>query len=227
MGCECVNILWWVSISKTFYRVALGEAAQLYVFILGMQYLYLGVLTGACLGSGVWYTYSSLGLGTETKFLDPRRPFHNITLAFMSFGQRGTKGQVPLLTQVTFIPVLSCSLSALLKCKWLSRFTSLSFSLFGHSLNLGVAIFLVHFPVFALSLSLTFPLSLSSLSLPLSLTLSLSLSLSLLSLSVCLSPSSLDVSSFHLPSVTDWSLSLSLSLFNSVSLDVSSFVSLL
>ncbi len=43
-----VNILWWVSVSKAFYRVVakLGEAAQLCVFILGMQYFYLGVLKG-------------------------------------------------------------------------------------------------------------------------------------------------------------------------------------
>ena len=42
----CVNILWWASSSKAFYRVAAepGEAAQLYVFILGMWYLSLGVL---------------------------------------------------------------------------------------------------------------------------------------------------------------------------------------
>ncbi len=41
-----VNILWRVSISKAFYRVAveLDEATQLCVFILGMWYLYLGVL---------------------------------------------------------------------------------------------------------------------------------------------------------------------------------------
>ena len=42
----CVNILWRVSISKAFYRVAveLDEVAQLLVFTLGMLYLYLGVL---------------------------------------------------------------------------------------------------------------------------------------------------------------------------------------
>ncbi len=42
----CVNIVWWASISNTFYSVAaeLCEAAQLCVFILGTQYLYLGVL---------------------------------------------------------------------------------------------------------------------------------------------------------------------------------------
>ena len=42
----CVNILWRVSISKAFYRIAAqpGKTAQLLVFILGMQYLYLDVL---------------------------------------------------------------------------------------------------------------------------------------------------------------------------------------
>ncbi len=41
-----VNILWGVSISEAFYKVAAkrGQAAQLCVFILGTQYLYLGVL---------------------------------------------------------------------------------------------------------------------------------------------------------------------------------------
>ncbi len=41
-----VNILWWVSISKAFYKVAveLCQAVQLCVFILGMRYLNLGVL---------------------------------------------------------------------------------------------------------------------------------------------------------------------------------------
>ena len=43
---RCINILWQVSISKAFYRVTaeLGKATQLCVFILGVQYLYLGVL---------------------------------------------------------------------------------------------------------------------------------------------------------------------------------------
>ena len=42
----CVSILWWVSISKAFYKVVAkrGQAAQLCVFILGIPYLYLGVL---------------------------------------------------------------------------------------------------------------------------------------------------------------------------------------
>ena len=42
----CFNILWQVSISKAFYKVEveLCKAAQLHVFILGMQYLYLGAL---------------------------------------------------------------------------------------------------------------------------------------------------------------------------------------
>ncbi len=49
------------SISKAFYRTTAeqGEAAQLCVFILGMQYLYLHVLR-VCLGMGVPYTYSSV-----------------------------------------------------------------------------------------------------------------------------------------------------------------------
>ncbi len=45
----CVNILWWVSVSKAFYRVTavaaeVCQAAQLCVFILGTGYLSLGVL---------------------------------------------------------------------------------------------------------------------------------------------------------------------------------------
>ncbi len=45
----CVNILWWVASARHLYRVAAepGEAAQLCVFILDIQYLYLGVLKPA------------------------------------------------------------------------------------------------------------------------------------------------------------------------------------
>ncbi len=42
----CQHTPWQVGISKAFYRVAaeLGKAVQLCVFILGVQYLYFGVL---------------------------------------------------------------------------------------------------------------------------------------------------------------------------------------
>ena len=50
----CVNILWWVSISKAFYRVAveLCEAAQLCMFILGRG-TFTSVYLSVYLGMGV------------------------------------------------------------------------------------------------------------------------------------------------------------------------------
>ena len=47
--------------AKLLYRVAveLGEAAQMCVFILGMQYLYLGVLMPV-FRVGMQFTYSSI-----------------------------------------------------------------------------------------------------------------------------------------------------------------------
>ena len=47
-----VNILWWVSISKAFYRVAAEPEEASCVVILGMWYLYLGVLEGVF---RLWY----------------------------------------------------------------------------------------------------------------------------------------------------------------------------
>ncbi len=59
----CVNILWFVASARHLYKAAeeLGQAAQLYVFILGTWYLYLWVLKhvfgyGFC---GI-YAYSSV-----------------------------------------------------------------------------------------------------------------------------------------------------------------------
>ncbi len=64
--------LQWVASARHLYRVAVepGEVAQLCVFILGMPYLYLGVLS-VCLGMGVWYMYSSLVLLSGCTFCPP------------------------------------------------------------------------------------------------------------------------------------------------------------
>ena len=79
----CVNVLWCVSIRKAIYKVVAEfcKAAQLSVFILGMQYLGLGVLKHVF---GVQYAVYVLvkrkraNLGQTASPQGPQGPFTNL-----------------------------------------------------------------------------------------------------------------------------------------------------
>ena len=76
----CVNILQRVSISKAFYRVAV----ELCVFILGTQYLYLGVLMRVFRVRYAVYTYSSLRKGQPPPHSNDRRGV--VPLRWVAYG---------------------------------------------------------------------------------------------------------------------------------------------
>ncbi len=71
---SAVNILWQVVSARHLYRAAVEpvEATQLLGFILGMWYLYLGVLKHV-------FGYGCVVYILITKWFDPERPFETLT----------------------------------------------------------------------------------------------------------------------------------------------------